>query len=175
MPTPEVLEATRQKMREFLDGYRMNKAPTGQRKSVNGWDAQEVVTTMRMPVVGGAMMSTTTEWVADVPQVEEINAFRKRYDAAVEPQLSPDELAALVSQNVFAGMPTSPDITIDDTVSGTTILSILKSGPADGTPELTGPASPGVNMLKGMGTQAASGLLGLSGIGRAVAGVISVI
>jgi hypothetical protein len=134
-----------------------------------------VVTTMRMPLSGGAMTSTTTEWVADVPGVGEIDAFKKRYETAVGPQLSPDELAALASGSAFAGMPTNPNITIDDTVSGTTVLSISKSGPADGTPELTGPGSLGVSMLKDMAGQAAFGFLGLNRLGRVAAGVINAI
>jgi hypothetical protein len=130
---------------------------------------------MRTPLMGGAMMSTTTEWVADVPGVGEIDAFKKRYETAVGRQLSPNELAALASGGAFAGMPTNPNITIDDTVSGTTILSIWKSGPADGTPELTGPAPLGVNLLKDMAGQAAFGFLGLNRVGRVVAGAINAI
>lgn len=145
IPTAEQLEAAQQQMRAFLDGGQPPKAPTGQRRTINGWDAQEVVTTMRTSLPGGAMVVTRTEWVATVPGVGEVDAFKKRYEAALG-EVSPAEAAA-------------QDIAIDGTLSGTTVLSIVKSGPADGTPEATRPASPGAIIVKETAEQTALGLL----------------
>ena len=103
---------------------------TGQRKTVNGFDCKEVITTVTMHEdgktleQGGGMVMTTDSWMtAPIPAMKEVMAFRKRY---FEKLYGMDmQAAAQQMAQAFAMYPQMKDLMSRSRVEGSKV---------DGTP-----------------------------------------
>jgi hypothetical protein len=140
-PAPMPVQKTdEERVREFVRNYEHTSAPTGQRREMLGLDAQEVVSTTRMGPTEdnpSGMLITVTQWLADVPELQELDAFDRRYhDAIGQAMPSPTALtpdlsamsAAVQSNPMYADVMNR--IKVDDSVTGTPVLIVMKTGPA---------------------------------------------
>jgi hypothetical protein len=99
---------------------------TGQKKTVNGFDCKEVVTTVTMREdgktleQGGGMVMTTDAWMtAPIPAMKEVAAFRKRY---FEKLYGMDmQAAAMQMAQAFAMYPQMKDLMSRSRVEGSKV------------------------------------------------------
>jgi hypothetical protein len=135
---------TLERMREYMGDRQFARTPSGQRRNINGFDAQEVVTTLKIPASPQrpqGMVTTTTEWLANVPELAEIDAFQKRYASATGDHVrfgtfQPTDLDAsdLPPETRQLVALLQPDSNVGDSVTGTAVLTIVAMGPAGETP-----------------------------------------
>lgn len=99
---------------------------TGQRKTINGFDCKQVITTVTMHdesktlEQGGGMVMTTDSWVTSpIPAMKEVMAFRKRYFE----KLSGMDMQAAAEQmaQAFAMYPQLKDVMSKSRVEGTKV------------------------------------------------------
>lgn len=178
----KVIEKTEdERLREFVQNYEHASGPTGQRRTILGFDAQEVVSTTRMGPTDDSpsgMAMTVTHWLADIPELREIDAFEDRFRNATGEAAPPRMSASLDTAAVAAAIEANPiyvemmnRITVDDSVKGTPVLTITKGGPAmtdDGSTKSgddTRQRAKSGGLLGGIGRQAGRSF-GLPGFGR---------
>jgi hypothetical protein len=111
----------------------MTRKATGQRKTVNGFDAQELVTTMNL----GSLPMIVTEWIAvDFPDTSEIQTFQRREANLQRAAGSPETDTYMLP---VAGVPMSngpmASAQFDDSIKGTAVLTVTSIGSAEATKE----------------------------------------
>jgi hypothetical protein len=129
-------------MRAFIDRFEITGGPTGRRQTMNGFDAQEVVTTITFgesPEMPGGMRNTITTWTAHIPAMDEIEKFEARY-ASMRGEPAPTALmrdsaaleAAAVNNPLLGEL--IAKTRVDDSVKGTAVLTVMNIGPASDAP-----------------------------------------
>jgi hypothetical protein len=176
-PEPQVVKKTEEeRMREFVQNYEHTSKPTGQRRTILGFDAQEVVSTTRIgPTddVPFGMVVSVTQWLAEMPELREIDAFETRYRAATGETAPPPSSAYLDMSAMTAAMQAHPlyadmmkRVEVDDSVKGTPLSTTMRMEPAVGADAAGTPSAPkGGGLLGRIGEQAGRSL-GLPRRGR---------
>lgn len=139
---PAVKKTEEERMREFVQNYEHTSGPTGQRRTILGFDAQEVVSTTRIgpsdDLPFGAVVSVT-QWLADIPELREIDEFEIRYrtqtgETAPLPTSAYLDMsamtAAMQAHPLYADMMSRIDV--DDSVKGTPLSTTTRMKPAVG-------------------------------------------